>query len=44
MGIFRSAVKQVALAAMVVLGKRIATKVASKMAEKSTKPRPETGK
>jgi hypothetical protein len=44
MGIIRSAVKQVALAAIVVLGKRIATKVAGKMAEKATKPRPEAGK
>jgi hypothetical protein len=44
MGIIRSAVKQVALAAMVVLGKRIATRVAGKIAEKATKPRPQTSK
>jgi hypothetical protein len=44
MGIIRSAVKQVAIAAMIVLGKRIATKVASKIAEKATNPRPETRK
>lgn len=44
MGIIRSAVKQMAVAAMVVLGKRIATKVVSKMAEKATKPRQKPGK
>jgi hypothetical protein len=44
MGIIRSAVKQVAVAAMVVLGKRIASRVAGKIAEKAAKPRPETSK
>ena len=39
MGIFKSAVKQVAVAAIAVLGKRVATKVVSKLAEKVAKSR-----
>ena len=39
MGILKSAVKQAAVAAIAVLGKRIATKVVSKLAEKVAKPR-----
>jgi hypothetical protein len=42
MGIFRSAVRQVAFAAIILLGKRIVSKVAGKIAEKATKPPTET--